>query len=108
MPCLLASMIKSEEDLSVHPTMWEMGNLLLAGKHGISLLLLPVTYSPLLVSFNTLCSLQPSLLPPKGCSRQVGLAWGSHNKSLNYNDKLCSIAQSFWKEILMWIKMKEV
>ena len=33
-----------------------------------------------------------SLLSPKGYSRQVGLARGSHDKSLNYNDKLCSIA----------------
>lgn len=85
--------------------LWEMGNLLLAGKSGI---LLP-TYPPsILFSCSILCSLQPPLLLPKGFSRQAGLAQGSHDKWLKYGDKLCSIAQSFWKAILMWIKIKEV
>lgn len=55
---LHASIIKSEEDLGVFPTMWEMGSSPLSGKHGILLLQLP-TY---LLSIT--CELPYPLLSP--------------------------------------------
>lgn len=107
-PCLFTSTLKTEGSLCVLPTVWEMGNLLLAGKSGILLPLLPTSPPSPLFSCSILCFLQPLLLLPRGFSRQVGLAQGSHDKWLKSGDKLCSFAQSFWKAILMWIKIKEV